>query len=86
MKNTIPTAEEFFKDTEITYKDTLNKIIEFTKLHVATALEAAYYNAEFKEAGLEDEDICSTFNSDYDVVLVLDKESILESYPPENIK
>lgn len=61
-------------------------MITFAKLHVEAALEAAYYNAEFKEAGLEDEDICSTFNSDYDVVLVLDKESILESYPPENIK
>ncbi len=48
MDNTIPTAEEFYTNFVIEHKSdskTLDLMIEFARLHVKAALEAASYNA-----------------------------------------
>ena len=90
----IPTAEEFLKDKlseiheEEIFEDLLQKmftvdiseaLIEFAKLHVEVALKVASENAETEEA----------MGNPYDTndrYYVVDKESILKSYPLENIK
>ena len=60
-------------------------MIEFAKLHVKAALEAAYKKADLKEEEKGDEQICFSCN-DFGDSYVLDKNSILNSYPLENIK
>lgn len=75
----MPTAWEIFNK----YSDKANRIqemhfeemmIEFAKLHVEAALKAAVENAETKWIKYTD--------NDYEV----DEDSILNSYPIENIK
>lgn len=77
-KQIIPTAEEFLKQFElgntgkIDIEDSKEAIIEFAKLHVKAALEAA----------LED----SPHGSSTDIPTYEDmKKAILESYPLTNI-
>jgi hypothetical protein len=87
----MPTAEEFLKDKlseiheEDIFVDLLQKmfkvdvteiIIEFAKLHVEKALKEASENAKIIDVGI-----------DYSIIKwVADKDSILNSYPLENIK
>lgn len=83
----IPTAEEYLKKHEGYF--TPDDLIEFTKLHVKAALEAAYNNAELREFTKEDSKndnyICHTSN-DMGDSYVLDKDSIINSYPDSLIK
>ena len=71
----IQTAEEYFvgEFQNIVLKDKCNKIIEFTKLHVQAALEAACRDAE---AYIDSE----SFTNE------VDENSILNAYPLELIK
>ncbi len=91
MKN-IPTAEEFLLSQDCLrnvedYFDDVQPIdlIEFAKLHVQAALENAYKNACMKDYEQDDEDICWLTN-DMGDTYVLDKNTILNAYPLENIK
>ena len=85
--NKTPTAEEFLKDkTQFgTYgnmykrEDVSKKMIEFARLHVEAALKEASEKAE------TDYELGNPYdaNSRYEIV---DKDSILNAYPLENIK
>lgn len=87
--NKIPTVEELIKgksdsfDTQMRrdtyYKSTVeNLMIEFAKIHVKAALEAASKKAEtYYEPHWSGEQEGSTY---------IDKQSILNAYPDENIK
>ena len=78
------TAEDFIKDLQteedeqghtLLYKsDVINIMIAFAKYHVEQALKEASENADTIYRG-------DSFG-DY----IVDKDSILNSYPPENIK
>jgi len=75
--NKISTAEETY--TKITgciinHKDVKDAMIEFAKLHVEAALKEASENAEQKWIKFTE--------NDYEI----DKDSILNAYPLENIK
>lgn len=81
----IPTAEEILKpylempfiDTEVVQKDNaLLAMKEFAKLHVEAALKNVWNSSEEWENGL-----ASTIR-----VIEDDEDSILNSYPLENIK
>jgi len=88
-ENKIPTAEEFINDSafirdiftdEFSKSILAEKFIEFAKLHAKAALKAASEKAITDDVG--------SVNGDgewmpYDIV---NKESILNSYPLENIK
>lgn len=79
--NKIPTAKEFLEyrtPRGITndYPDYWDAMIEFTKLHVNAALESASKKATTKDM----------VNSAMDVYQVVDEQSILNSYPINNIK
>jgi hypothetical protein len=89
MENKIPTAEEFAWDkidfqttlAEMKYQEVYYLMIEFTKLHVESALKEASNKALLKDEGryvLGDED----WHED----LVVDKKSILNAYPLTNVK
>ena len=71
----IPTAEEFVNqyDWENSTLDIPSVLIEFAKLHVQAALEAASENAETKPV---------IFTNDEEI----DRDSILNAYPLTNIK
>ena len=80
MEN-IPTAKEFlkFKDAPNTGKFWEDILIEFAKLHVEQALKEASEEAESEEGAIIDlgfEKISASVN----------KKSILNSYPLENIE
>jgi|694.fasta_scaffold06104_22 hypothetical protein len=71
----IPTAEEFIKEAQSNPSKgwTARKLmIEFAKLHVEAALKAAAENVQTNYFYTEDDPI--------------DKDSILNSYPPNLIK
>jgi len=71
----IPTAEEFlFSKVETRSKWITEMMIEFAKMHVKAALEAASKSAQVGE---------DKFNMRSEVV---DKDSILNAYPEENIR
>jgi|688.fasta_scaffold23427_16 hypothetical protein len=74
----IPTADNYLRrytgKAIIGYGDISHLMIEFTKLHVQKALEEASENAEMKWVKYTD--------NDYEI----DKDSILKSYPLNNIK
>ena len=82
----LPTAKEYIhqfqnKFKAENYRDGVVKglMIEFAKLHVKAALEAAAGNASVKY-------VHNPKMSDYNhETAVVDKESILNSYPDENI-
>ena len=69
----IPTAEEFMN----LYHGSTNKhaLIEFAKLHVEAALKAASEEADYITDGQE-----------HITDVWIDKDSILKSYPLDNIK
>ena len=79
------TAEEFLKEYElgntgkIDTEDAKEAIIEFAKLHVEAALKAA---SEKGEAFVQTNGEWTSVN----VTASVNKESILNSYPLENIK
>lgn len=85
----VPTAKEMLlsKDYAPNYillRDLDNIMIEFAKLHVKAALEAAAKNADMKkECG------CKTESECYAMVCcdtIIDKNSIIDAYSLENIK
>ncbi len=82
MANKIMNAKEFFAGEfqNIVLEEKCNKIIEFTKLHVEAALKTASENATHK--GCDCRMTSCSFNDCHDI----DKDSILNSYPLNNIK
>lgn len=89
--NKIPTAEEFLAEYEqeyfagdvfgeFAYKSDVAKIalIEFAKLHVEQALKTAAEDAALTDFSFE-------FMQE-GASVAIDKDSILDAYPPENIK
>ncbi len=75
----IPTAEEFYKQTTgcvMNHRDIKTAIIEFAKLHVEQALLAASEKAS------------TTYSEEFLLgeVYNINKDSILNAYPLENIK
>ena len=78
----IPTAEEFLEDNLSNPTkgwSEKKRLIEFAKLHVEAALKAASENAETEEE-------CGNPYDPEDYYYVVDRDSILNSYPLENIK
>ena len=85
VESGIKTADEFFdsanigisSNTEYMYckKDVVKKAIEFAKLHVEAALKAASEEADYITDGQE-----------HITDVWIDKDSILKSYPLDNIK
>ena len=93
QSNNIPTAEEFLSTYSIEYGDSKNNsraivkaseatnaLIEFAKLHVTEALEAASDKADLKD--YEE----YQYGGGYITKQEINKDSILNSYPLENIK
>lgn len=90
MNSSTPTAEEFL-NTQKNYTENLSvlplgtskiikqNMIEFAKLHVEAALKEASINAETKEE-------CGNPYNPEDYYYVVNKDSILNSYPLTNIK
>jgi hypothetical protein len=85
MKNNIPTAEEFLKDLQHEYEETgeykmyfaidiPNKLREFAKLHVESALNAASEKVYYRDSN----GFIETSEEN--------KYSALNSYPLTNIK
>ncbi len=82
----ILSAEDFFR---LNQKDKYGRLrpaheigIEFTKVHVEAALEAASKKAEVKELKTKH----TEFGSEFFYVKKLDRKSILNAYPKRNIK
>ena len=76
-----PTAEEFLKRDEsgvFNEVDITQAMIEFAKIHVKEALRVAAYSAEIESCG-------NPYDPSDDSQCV-NKESIVNSYPLENIK
>ena len=90
-ENKIPSVEEYLKNSHATgmafnRKAIQEVMVEFAKIHVKAALEAAYNNASLKEEEFGiDEQICWN-SSEMGDCYVLDKNSILSAYPEELIK
>ena len=79
-ENGIPTAEEFFTSVVGENPDELNGyikecMIRFAQLHVEAALKAASEDADYVTDGQE-----------HITDVWIDKQSILRSYPLDNIK
>jgi hypothetical protein len=76
MENNMPTAKEFINDIKnVTYSEE-EKLITFAKLHAEAALKQASEKAKVIDVGI-----------DYGIIeLVVDKSSIINSYPLSNIK
>lgn len=77
MENKLPTAEEFYKQTggdiyyfTLAYKENMKN---FAKLHVEAALKAASEKVSHKHV---------VYNATFEI----NKDSILNSYPIENVK
>lgn len=93
------TAEEFIKSTELVVKfdntqgcileeELPNLFIQFAKLHVKAALEAASDNAYVEYIDLHTNEIFDYTDVIFDANVGADvnKKSILNAYPIENIK
>lgn len=86
----LPTAEEFFEQhiqrgVNNTHSNYLNTAIEFAKLHVEAALKAASEKVEIHS------DSGSNYHREFEEgirnrVIWVPSNSILNAYPPENIK
>ena len=89
MKNNIPTADEFFLQNNGQHQSVSKMMIEFAKLHVEAALEAASCNAILasydNKANKPGESLFKTITSN-DVEWRPCSESILNAYPLKNIK
>lgn len=92
MSNKVPTAEEFINTH---YYSEQQMMIEFAKLHVKAALEAAAVNSVMKQKRYfsltkEEQVNCLEIWNEDDYVpfcgVIIDKDSILNAYPDENIK
>jgi len=84
MKNNIPTAEKFYTDFVIEHKSdgkTLDLMIEFARLHVEAALEAADEKATVTP--IDHEEISE---GSWRPIWGVDSDSILNAYPLTNIK
>jgi hypothetical protein len=86
----IPTAEEFLDSRGCNKTDEgwdlveKSDLVEFAKLHVKVALEAAYDNSNLR---IDDGEVEITNSySDNVLSITVDKDSILNAYPEENIK
>jgi hypothetical protein len=82
--NKIPTAKEFYKEITgcvINHKDIETTIIEFAKLHVQEALKEASEEATITYEIHEDKNTGIEYTAK-----VINKDSILNAYPLENIK
>lgn len=90
----IPTAENFLKDFElgetgkVDIEDAKQAIIEFAKLHVEAALKAASEKSYVEYIDLETKEVFDYTDviTDDGVGADVNKNSILNSYPLENIK
>jgi hypothetical protein len=91
----IPTAEELLKSKQYDWVedvDTLGCMIEFAKLHVEAALKAVSENVQLMavEARWElPENADNPFDyveDDLGNITTIDKKTILNAYPLENIK
>jgi hypothetical protein len=87
----IPTAEEFLKECQSNpHKgwSTRKAIIEFAKLHVEKALKAASEKSYVEYIDLETKEVFDYTDviTDDGVGVDINKNSILNSYPLENIK
>ena len=72
----VPTAEEFNNNIRYVTYSLDEKLITFAKLHVEAALKEASEKAKMIDVGI-----------DYSIILwEVDKDSIINSYPLENIK
>jgi len=82
MENKIPTAEEFIVNNlnSFDWKEVKFAMIEFAKLHVKAALQAAT-----EEATIDDIGSISPYG-DWMPCNIVNKESIINSYPDKNIK
>ena len=81
-KNKIPTAEEYYHKNggwEVMDWHTKKMMIEFAKLHVQDALKAA------SEKVILIDDVCEVLQKHW-FEEYIDKDSILNTYPLENIK
>lgn len=81
----IPTAQEFLSKNNV---DIVNTMIKFAKLHVKSALEAAFNNSEMRVSE-NDTNEHPSFTDYYDngnITITISKNSILDSYPLTNIK
>ena len=74
----IPTAEEFLQQSNVVGMTDLMTplMIEFAKLHVESALKAAWENAEIKQ---------DIFSESGEPIYEINHLSILNAYPLENI-
>ena len=77
--NTIQTAEDFINSPFARGLSTHGLMVEFARLHVKEALSKAYQNAKIKY------DYSGNTGSEYCDECV-DKDSIINSYPLDNIK
>lgn len=88
VEERIPTTEQFFEKYSSSYQfeegdpeylidklDFKEVMIEFAKLHVEAALKEAVYKAETITIDVHGQDTCN-----------IDEDSILNSYPLDNIK
>jgi hypothetical protein len=92
----IPTAEEFYKKycNERTHIGSLNGnerleiMIEFAKLHVETALEAAFLDSKLNvtEYDIANSTVEMDNYSDGSITITVNKDSILNAYPLNLIK
>lgn len=84
----IPTAEEFLRGKPFSIESIHSNMIQFAKLHVEAALEAASDNAYVEYIDLHTNEIFDYTDVIFDANVGADvnKKSILNAYPIENIK
>ena len=78
-ENKVPTAAEFYSSFVVKYKSdgkTLDLMTQFAKLHVQAALEAA---SEKATQNYSEENVLGEYYT-------INKDSILNAYPLENVK
>jgi hypothetical protein len=90
------TAEELLDNIEIWNgvffvhsKNAREAMIEFAKLHVEAALKEASENVNLKESSSEEintNNISPFITADDNTIWIINKDSILNAYPLENIK
>lgn len=95
--NKIPTAEEFATEhgearmpRGVSYQKEIGELmVEFAQLHVQAALEVIVNNIGFIETTsekLNSEEYKPFITADDNTIWTIDKESIINAYPKENIK
>lgn len=89
----IPTAEEFLNNFHRESEDSLNKAVEkamidFAKLHVEAALQAASENSQITlgEGWIRKEETILPNQVVYPITIKVDRNSILDAYPISMIK